>query len=276
LSPAGLAFYYRDFYDGLGEAQMEKLFASGTKSYRNRAASLRPYAAAPANWLDVGCGHGHFCATARSVFHATDFHGLDFSDGAKIAERLGRVSVGYSGSFVELAPAIAGRYAVVSMFHYLEHSTAPEHDLAAAHTALAPGGHLLIEVPDPECRMASLLGKWWGPWLQPQHLHFVPEARLREKLTALGFRVLTVQRREPHIPVDLVTACWLMLKAVAPKEDLPWRAAPGRLKRVWRTSLFTLAAPLLFSVALVDALAIKPFAAHARLSNTYRLIAQRA
>lgn len=93
--------------------------------YEQRARALLPFDDSPKNWLDVGTGHGHFCEAARGVHTGTTFDGLDFTDGAELAERAGRVERGYRGSFTELAPELAAHYDVVSMFHYLEHSTEP-------------------------------------------------------------------------------------------------------------------------------------------------------
>lgn len=235
LSEAGLEFYYRDFYDGLGEKQLAMTFASRTKMYVQRAESLVPFAPTPKDWLDVGTGHGHFCEAARTVFPDTSFDGLDFTDGAELAERAGRVDQGHRGSFPELAEQLADGYDVVSMFHYLEHSTEPARELQAAYRAVRPGGHLLIEVPDPDSRYARLLGRWWLPWLQPQHLHFVPVENLRARLTDLGFTVVAEQHAEPHDPVDLLAAVWFALDAVAPRDDLPWLPVPpSRLRRTLR------------------------------------------
>lgn len=203
--------------------------------YRRRAASLAPYADAPKNWLDVGTGHGHFCEAARAVFPGTSFDGLDLTEGVELAAREGRVERAFRGGFVGLADELTESYDVVSMFHYLEHSTDPRSELRAARHAIRPGGHLLIEVPDPESRYARLLGRWWLPWLQPQHLHFVPVANLRRELTGLGFTVLAEQHTEPHDPVDLLAAVWLLLTAVAPREDSPWLPErPGLLRRLLR------------------------------------------
>ncbi|MFI9270963.1 class I SAM-dependent methyltransferase [Kitasatospora sp. NPDC052896] len=276
LNGTGLEFYYRDFYDGLGEQRLGGTFGTRTGVYRNRARSVLPFSGAPGSWLDVGTGHGHFCETAREVFPDTTFDGLDLSEGVDLAERHGRVTRGFRGPFPELAPQLAGRYDVVSMFHYLEHSTDPRRELVAAGEVLRPGGLLLIEVPDPECRYARLLGRWWLPWLQPQHLNLAPVANLRRRLADLGFTVLLEQHAEPHDPVDLLAACWLLLDAVAPREDAPWLATrpPGRLRRALRTTLLVAAAPLLLLSALADRL-LAPFAARTGLGNAYRLLARR-
>ncbi|MFF7633651.1 class I SAM-dependent methyltransferase [Kitasatospora sp. NPDC008050] len=276
LTGPGLEFYYRDFYDGLGEQRLGGVFGTRSAVYRGRARSVAPFAEAPGRWLDVGTGHGHFCESAREVFPQTSFDGLDLSEGAELAERHGRLARGLRGSFPELSPQLAGQYDVVSMFHYLEHSTEPNRELTAARQALRPGGLLLIEVPDPLSRFARLLGRWWLPWLQPQHLHLMPAANLRGRLGELGFSVVLEQHAEPHDPVDLLAACWLLLDALAPREDLPWAPGgpPGRLRRALRGALFVAGAPVLLGATVLDRL-IARFAGRAGLSNAYRLLARR-
>ncbi|MGW1174655.1 class I SAM-dependent methyltransferase [Kitasatospora sp. NPDC002543] len=276
LTGEGLEFYYRDFYDGLGEQRLGGVFGTRTAAYRDRARSVAPFAAAPGSWLDVGTGHGHFCETAREVFPDTAFDGLDLSEGAELAQRNGRLAHGFRGSLPDLAPGLADRYEVVSMFHYLEHSTDPVRELAAARQVLRPGGLLLIEVPDPQSRYARLLGRWWLPWLQPQHLHLMPAANLRRRLGELGFTVVLEQHGEPHDPVDLLAAGWLLLDAGAPREDAPWLPGdpPGRLRRALRGAVFLAGAPVLLLAALLDRLAARS-AGRTGLSNAYRLLARR-
>ncbi|MGF1431959.1 class I SAM-dependent methyltransferase [Kitasatospora sp. LaBMicrA B282] len=277
LTDAGLEFYYRDFYDGLGEQRLAGMFATRAGAYRGRARSVAPLAPAPERWLDVGTGHGHFCHTAREVFPDTSFDGLDSSEGVLLAEREGRLAHGHRGSFPELAPTLAGRYDVVSMFHYLEHSTDPTRELTAARAALRPGGLLVIEVPDPACGWARTLGRWWLPWLQPQHLNLMPVANLRRRLGELGFEVVLEQHGEAHDPVDLLAACWLLLDARAPREDAPWApgAPPGRLRLLLRGALFLAGSPVLLAATAIDHL-LAPVAGRLRLSNAYRLVARAA
>lgn len=104
LTDQGLEFYYRDFYDGLGEQRLGGVFGTRAAVYRGRARSVAPYTAAPSSWLDVGTGHGHFCESARELFPDTAFDGLDLSEGVELAERHGRLRRGHRGSFPALAP----------------------------------------------------------------------------------------------------------------------------------------------------------------------------
>ncbi|WP_394342112.1 class I SAM-dependent methyltransferase [Streptomyces spongiicola] len=274
LNARGLDFYYRDFYDRLGEQQLDAMFGGRTRSYRRRAEAVRPHLDGVKRWLDVGTGHGHFCETARTLLPEVAFDGLDRSEGVEVAERRGRVVRGLRGGLTELAPEFAGEYDAVSLFHYLEHCTEPLRELEAARTSLRPGGLLVVEVPDPESRYAHLLGRWWLPWLQPQHLHLMPVGNLRGALSELGFTVLAEQHRTAHEPVDLVAAVWLALEGAVPRDDLPWLVPTGPARRALRGAALLAGVPALAAAALLDH-AVAPLAGRLGLYNAYRLVARR-
>ncbi len=272
LSLAGLDFYYKDFYDGLGEAGMEFVFGYGAEPYHARARMMSAITA-PKRWLDVGAGHGHFCVAALAELPATQFDGLDFSESIEEAERRGWVSQGYRGMFPDLAPSFAGRYDAVSMSHYLEHTLDPRKELAAAHVALAPEGYLMIEVPDPEFALGKLLGRYWLPWFQPQHQHLISVANLERLLREHGFDPITWHRGAAHQKVDFFFAAWLVLDRLAPPPRLPWRWR-GRVAGAWRLFAWTLGMPLILGGIAIDN-ALGPLFQRAKVSNTYRVIARR-
>lgn len=275
LTSEGLDFYYRDFYDGLGAAYAEMLFGrkGSVKRYEASARALLPFGS-PRRWLDVGTGHGHFPDVARTVHPDTVFDGLDLGEGVEEGARQGRIAEAHRGLLTELAAKLEGRYDAVSMFHYLEHTTDPRAELTAARTALAPGGRLIIEVPDPESAMSGILGRWWLPYFQPQHLHLMPLANLRRELEEQGFSVVAVERREPHIPADFVGAAALMLGHVLPPADDPWHAQPpSDLQRKARTAMFWSAVPLLAGVYGLEQL-LGPLLGRTRFSNAYRIVAR--
>ncbi|MET9609710.1 class I SAM-dependent methyltransferase [Streptomyces sp. NPDC006512] len=275
LTVEGLDFYYRDFYDGRGGEGAGVVFGRLGAHYRARAAMLAPYAT-PASWLDVGTGHGHFCDVARDVWPDTRFDGLDMGDGIQDAERRGWVATGYQGQFPDLADKLAGQYEAVSMYHYLEHTRDPFAELDAAARVLVPGGHLLIELPDPESRMARLLGAHWLPWFQPQHQHLIPVGNLRAALAGRGFTVLAEEHGAAHQHNDFVGAVALVTNRLAPDPASPWAdpalARPGR--RAARLAVRAAALPCLAAAGVLDAVR----SAAARRTdggNAYRLLARK-
>ncbi|MEW2140467.1 class I SAM-dependent methyltransferase [Streptomyces sp. NPDC005409] len=273
LTPAGLEFYYRDFYDGRGGEGAGTVFGRLGAAYRGRAEMLLPYGD-PASWLDVGTGHGHFCNAARAVWPRTRFDGLDMGDGVREAERRGWVETGYQGQFPEFASKLAGQYEVVSMYHYLEHTRDPLAELDAAAAVLAPGGYLTIELPDPESRMARLLGPAWLPWFQPQHQHLVPAANLREALADRGFTVLAEEHGPAHQGNDFFGAVALTATRLAPDPDRPWGppATPGA--RALAGAVRLAALPAFAGAAVLDTLRTVA-ARRTDGGNAYRMLARK-
>ena len=275
LNAAGLDFYYRDFYDGTGEAQLESAFGAQGKIYLGRAETLRGHARLPASWLDVGTGHGHFCLAASSDWPATAFDGLDMTDGIDDAARRGWVRRGYRGLFPELAPELAGQYDVVSMFHYLEHTSDPAVELDAAASVLKPGGHLLVEVPDPEWPLGRVLGRFWMPWLQPQHQHLVPIANMKQALTERGLTVLGEKRDMGAVPPDLIAAVYLLLHRLTSDPNTPWRpSAPGLGRQLVRGLGLIVAVPLGILAAVIDPVVAIPLRRRGK-TTAYRLVARK-
>jgi SAM-dependent methyltransferase len=275
LSLAGLDFYYRDFYDGLGVGGAAHVFGTMGPSYRGRAAMLEPFGK-PAAWLDVGTGHGHFCDSARDIWPDTRFDGLDMAATVREAEARGWIGTAHCGQFPELAAGLVDRYDTVSMYHYLEHTRDPLAELDAAAEVLPPGGHLLIELPDPESRLARLLGAHWLPWFQPQHQHFIPVANLRQALAERGFTVLAEEHGAAHQSCDFVGAVLLTANRIAPNPYAPWGPGDATVaRRAFRTAVQTVALPCYAAAAALDTAR----AAVARATdggNAYRLLARKS
>ncbi len=274
LSLEGLDFYYRDFYDGMGGEQLEFVFSSDDTSYRGRVDLVTAHAT-PKRWLDVGGGHGHFCLVAAGSLPEVTFDGLDLSEGIIDAERRGWIDRSYVGLFPELAPDLTGSYDVVSMHHYLEHTREPAEELDAAAIVLESGGHLLVEVPDPECRYGRVLGWMWGPWFQPQHQHFVSVDNLRRLLTDRGFTVVATERGPAHQPVDLAFGLMLLTNRIAGPPAKPWRAPVRWYDRLRRASCFTALAPVMVAALFLDRAIAPVVSRRAGGSNTYRLLARK-
>ncbi len=272
LSIEGLGFYYKDFYDGLGAEGMDMIFGASEESYRQRVAMIRAHSA-PARWLDVGGGHGHFALIAKHLMPQTTFDVLDLSESVEWAARRGWCAEGLRGLFPERAGSLAGRYDGVSMSHYLEHTTDPRAEVRAAAEVLGEGGHLMIEVPDPESRLGRLLGGWWLPWFQPQHLHFMSVGNLTRALEESGFEVVEVDRAQAHQSVDIFFAVLILIQRLAPDHTRPWRRA-GALAGVWRLVVVVVGLPLVFAGVFADR-ALRPLLARPGWSNTYRVLARR-
>ncbi|MFC5750550.1 class I SAM-dependent methyltransferase [Actinomadura rugatobispora] len=274
LSTEGLDFYYRDYYDGLGAEEVEDAFRVSGHSYKGRATMVRGHAV-PKAWLDVGGGLGHFCSYARDIWPDTRFDALDMGAGIVQAEKQGWVDRAHRGFFIDKAAELAGRYDVVSMHHYLEHTLDPAAELDAAAKVLPAGGHLLVEVPDPQSPFGRLAGRWWHNWLQPQHLHLIPFGNLVQALHERGLEVVAVDRGTAHQRADALPALMVMLNRLVPDPDRPWRPAGRRRLRVAvRTAAYLAALPPLAAAFAADQLA-SAVIARTGGANAYRVLARK-
>ncbi|MEU6776429.1 class I SAM-dependent methyltransferase [Streptomyces sp. NPDC046759] len=258
LTAEGFAFFHREFYEmRLAEFTARVLSADAVRR-RHRAAALRLSGLRePESWLDVGTGHARFPEAAKEFFPYTSFDGLDPTARVEQALLEGRVEEAHRGFLTTpgMANRLRGRYDVVTMFHHLEHTPDPRAELRAALTVLRPGGHLVVEVPDPRCLFAALLGRWWLPYGQPRHLHLVPLANLRAELARLGCTVLVTDRKDPHVPYDLSAAVALAVARAHPAVRLA-------------------ATPLIRAAAVLDH-GLAPLFRRTRFSNAYRIVARR-
>jgi len=273
LSIDGLGFYYRDFYDGLGEDGIDSMFDAQVHAYDARAA-LAISQVAPRSWLDVGCGHGHFANVIKGLLPDAQVDGLDLSDGVNDAKRRGFIDAAHLGLFPELAPSLAGQYDVVSMSHYLEHTREQRDEIAAAATALRPGGVLLVEVPDPSSWLGRRLGRFWLPWFQPQHQHFIQHDALQAMMREEGLQPVASHRAEAHIASEAILGTVAVLSMLSPTPEHPWHPAPGLGRRVWHSVVWGLGTPLMLLAVVVDKVSAGVLA-RSGASNAYRIVARK-
>ena len=274
LSPAGLAFYYRDFYDGLNADRAEGMFAASALGYRARARVL-PADAKPTRWLDVGGGHGHFCLVAGGLLPDVTFDAVDQGDGIAEAERRGWVRRAYRQRFPELGSQIAGQYDVISMFHYLEHTLDPHRELDAAAAALPASGHLVIEVPHAHGPAFALFRGGWVGLCPPQHLHLISPDELVKALAERGLRTVKLEFAKAHMFGDTTSAVYYLAQKLQPNPTLPWlpyEATAWRQAR--RLGALAATAPLFPLAALMDVLML-PYLLTGQRANVYRLVARK-
>ncbi|MGF7237698.1 MAG: class I SAM-dependent methyltransferase, partial [Frankia sp.] len=225
--------------------------------------------------VDVGGGHGHFCNVAREIWPKTTFDALDTSDGIEEATRRRWVDHGYRGLFPELGEQVDGRYDVISMFHYLEHTREPLLELDTAAKALVAGGHLFIELPNAHSPAASILRSYWVGWFTPQHQHFMPVDNLLAALRQRGLTPVHTQFGRAHQGGGFPVAVFFLLMKIAPDPNLPWSAKPPKAwRKVYRALCFTALAPLFVVAAILDALS-QPYFTRGQRATAYRVIARK-
>lgn len=137
--------------------------------------------------LDVGCGGG---LLLRELHLAPGrAFGLDFSvDAARVAWTTNGVPVACGA--LPRSPFRRASFAVITMFHVLEHLYDPAAYLEAAHRLIMPGGRLIVQVPNAACWQFLLFGEAWNGLDIPRHLIDFKEQDLVNLLEYSGFEVL--------------------------------------------------------------------------------------
>jgi SAM-dependent methyltransferase len=159
--------------------------------------------------LDVGCGSGERMLELQSF--GWQVRGLEFSESAAAAGR----SVGLDISVGDLTSAglAPNSFTTIAFYHSLEHVFSPGATLKSAYRALAPGGALLVAVPNFGCSERRLFGRRWD-WLQmPTHLYHFDRATLTRIVAAAGFSDIQVRYSFHGYSVD--TARTGMLRPLA-------------------------------------------------------------
>ena len=144
--------------------------------------------------LDFGCGGGSFLLRMRR--QGWNVVGLDVSDDVVrlLRDQLGLTALQGSLPHPELPDE---SFDVITMWQALEHVHQPLEVLRAAQRLLAPGGRLILSVPNIDCLPFRWFGQAWNGLDLPRHLtHFAPWT-MRLMLHRAGFRRVAVrmQRR---------------------------------------------------------------------------------
>lgn len=194
---------------------------------RQRAAFVKKVAAASVpssrtpRLLDYGCGSGAF---ARFMTHeGFDVVGLEpFSLGAPTTEP----GLTLLRKPLEDAKDELGKFDVITLWHVLEHVKKPIELLRALTPHLAPGGTLVISVPNFASTQSELFKGGWFHLDPPRHLiHFEPET-LVSTLKAAG---LGLAEEQPFLP-EYGTSGWVqsVLNRVLPHKNFLFELVKDR------------------------------------------------
>lgn len=143
--------------------------------------------------LDFGCGSGAFARFMAA--RGYDVVGLEpFSIGRPaVSERLEL----RRGSLDAELPRL-GRFDVITLWHVLEHTERPAEVLRTLAGLLAPGGAVVVSVPNFASWQRRVFGGRWFHLDPPRHLvHFEPRS-LRACLHAAGLEIAGEERYLPE------------------------------------------------------------------------------
>lgn len=235
--------------------------------HRERALALRSIAE-PSRWFDVGAGHRSFRDVARTVWPQARLEGIDPAEAGSSTRRW--VDGGLDALVGDLDASEQG-YDVVSLHDYLEHARDPFTDLDVAARLVAPGGHLIVELPDPTSLEPLVPGRR-PPRFEPRYQHVLSVDNLEWALGERGFTPVAHEVGHAR-PVELESAVDALVARLVPPADVPGRAAPDLVERSARAFVHSVHAPVRAAAALVDQAAASVIRAVHR-ARTYRVVAR--
>jgi SAM-dependent methyltransferase len=180
----------------------------------------------PGALADIGCGDGSFLLEARRTgwtVVGTEVSTVAPASGLEIRRSIDELR--------ERAP-----FDCITLWHSLEHLGNPVEALTDLTRILAPGGTLLVAVPDSRGWQARLFGRHWLHLDVPRHLYHFGLASLRGAFERAGLEVGRVWHQE--LEYDLFGWIQSALNGVMPQPnilfegpDLPAAAREPRPRR---------------------------------------------
>jgi SAM-dependent methyltransferase len=158
--------------------------------------------APPGNLLDVGCGPG--AAFDKLPNHFIP-HGVEVSKQLAINAHQRAVA---RGGLVIHADAISGIaefkekfFQVAILSSFLEHESQPRALLWALHRVMAPGGQVIIKVPNYGCLNRRVRGSRWCGFRFPDHVNYFTPQNLTRMVAENGFTIRRFGFRD-HFPLS--------------------------------------------------------------------------
>jgi SAM-dependent methyltransferase len=214
--PAERGRYYGPAYHGGRHGLTEAYCLARRLKLVRRAAGAGP----GRRLLDVGCGDGAFLVAAR--------HRGWRVAGTELNPRPAREAGLEVRPSLEQALAL-GPFDCVTLWHSLEHLPDPLVSLRSLAGALAPGGVVVIAVPDAQGAQARIFGAAWFHLDVPRHLHHFGRASLQRLLERAGLRLERSWR--PELEYDVMGFVQSALNTLLPTPNVLYDRLTGKPTR---------------------------------------------
>jgi SAM-dependent methyltransferase len=215
--PEDLGAYYGPAYYGNRHGFTAKYCARRRARLLERAAGT-----AGRELFDIGCGDGLFLQEAGAG--GWRVHGSEIGGAVELSRRTG-IDVRESITDASGLPP----FDAITMWHTLEHFRDPLTTLGEARARLAPGGTLIVAVPDAAGLQASMFGSKWFHLDVPRHLHHFNRESLSAVLGKAGFAV----RQWEHLELELELFGWLQsaLNTLLPTPNALFQSLTGKTSK---------------------------------------------
>ncbi|WP_372365259.1 class I SAM-dependent methyltransferase [Candidatus Uabimicrobium sp. HlEnr_7] len=150
------------------------------------------------NFLDVGCGSGHFLVYMQT--HGMNCYGVD--SGRFSQEFAAKHNLNIFHGEVAKAKYPSDFFDVITMNHTLEHVVNPSETLRELCRILKPKGRLIIGVPQLHSIAYKIFQRHWAELDIPRHMFVCSTKNLKKLVTQAGFT--TTKTRYNSNPVSFI------------------------------------------------------------------------
>ncbi len=185
-APADLGRYYESDYYAI--PALEELQTIARKD-PNKIDLVRKFATG-GRLLEIGPAFGVFAWQAKDAGFTVDAIEMDSRCCEFLRDTLGVNAI--QSDAPHAAIATLPSHEVIAIWHVLEHLPQPFEFLQAAAANLAPGGVLVIAMPNPQAFQFRLMGRHWPHLDAPRHLTLIPLNLLTRRLRALDLEPVYV------------------------------------------------------------------------------------
>lgn len=140
---------------------------------------------------DFGCGNGSIMQILMEAGH--DVVGIEVDPEAVAVTRSKGLRV-YQSTFDTLPDQVKNlQFDICIISHVLEHCLEPVNVIKNVGSLLVPGGFIVCEVPNNQCKVARKKGPYWR-WLDvPRHLNFFTPKSIVDVFIRAGFKVESLE-----------------------------------------------------------------------------------
>jgi len=139
--------------------------------------------------LDVGCGIGAFAKYMQGIGYQV----VAIEPQASAREKAIEKGLQVFENQEEIQKSHKDRLDVITLWHVLEHQTRFKESLQQYHEMLAPGGWLVVAVPQYQGFDAAFYKSWWAAWDLPRHLFHFSDKTLKMAASQIGFEPKTIK-----------------------------------------------------------------------------------
>ena len=231
--------YARTTYEGAERSRQRRIRHLGTL-----LEEVETITKGPGTMVDIGCSSGNFLEAAqRRGWRATGIE-LDPETARRTAIRC-NVPVHAGSGVVQLERL--GSFDLIVMSHWLEHVPDPADALRIARRHLAPGGLVLLRVPNARSQLARATGPTWYWFIPGVHLFYFGPRSIEAIARVSGLKIerLSSGRGDANaLPFELAIAAF---RGIFPSSPPPfsgfheppprWRGALSQMLRPWMEQL---------------------------------------